>query len=81
MKIYKWVPVASEKKSKHKDSNKEHLSRKSGADSSNSNFSLAEDSNTCESFNGVVFRVIDFVILQVFLLLVILRDPRIFRLT
>lgn len=49
MKIYKWVPVASEKKSKHKDSNKENLSRKAGADSSNSNFSLAEDSNTCES--------------------------------
>lgn len=48
MKIYKWVPVASEKKTKHKDSNKENLNRKSAADSSNSNFSLAEDSNTCK---------------------------------
>lgn len=48
MKIYKWVPVASEKKTKHKESNKENLTRKSGADSSNSNFSLAEDSNTCK---------------------------------
>lgn len=82
MKIYKWVPVASEKKTKHKDSNKEHLSRKSGADSSNSNFSLAEDSNTCNNFQSVVvFRLINFLMLQAFLLWVIHRDRRIFRLT
>lgn len=52
MKIYKWVPIANDiKKSKHKDtSNKENL-RKSGMDSSNSNFGMAEDSNTCKSSN------------------------------
>lgn len=50
MKIYKWVPVANSesKKSKHnKEANKENMSRKMGGDSSNSNFTLAEDSNTC----------------------------------
>lgn len=51
MKIYKWVPVANSetvKKTKHtKESNKENLSRKAVTDSSNSNFGLAEDSNTC----------------------------------
>lgn len=57
MKIYKWVPVASEKKTKHKDS-KEHLSRKSGADSSNSNFSLAEDSNTCKKYKRSVITLL-----------------------
>ncbi|XP_019874270.2 B-cell CLL/lymphoma 7 protein family member B [Aethina tumida] len=55
MKIYKWVPIAnsesSKKAIKHKDSNKENLTRKSAVDtsSSNSNFSMAEDSNTCFS--------------------------------
>lgn len=52
MKIYKWVPIATNepKKSKHKDSNKENVARKtSGMDSSNSNFTMAEDSNTCFS--------------------------------
>ncbi|PSN50238.1 B-cell CLL/lymphoma 7 protein family member B [Blattella germanica] len=53
MKIYKWVPISSsEQKKKGKDhSNKENtLSRKAAAlDSSNSNFGLAEDSNTCFS--------------------------------
>lgn len=53
MKIYKWVPVATNepKKSKHnKDSNKENvaLSRKTVIDTSNSNFTMAEDSNTCK---------------------------------
>ncbi|KAJ8910393.1 hypothetical protein NQ315_003514 [Exocentrus adspersus] len=51
MKIYKWVPVTSsdtKKSLKHRE-NKENLTRKSAVDtsSSNSNFSLAEDSNTC----------------------------------
>ncbi|KDR20060.1 B-cell CLL/lymphoma 7 protein family member B [Zootermopsis nevadensis] len=53
MKIYKWVPISSsEQKKKGKDHcNKENtLARKSAAlDSSNSNFGLAEDSNTCFS--------------------------------
>ncbi|XP_046391052.1 B-cell CLL/lymphoma 7 protein family member B [Ischnura elegans] len=52
MKIYKWVPVSSsEQKKKGKDvSNKENTpARKSTLDSSNSNFGLAEDSNTCFS--------------------------------
>lgn len=54
MKIFKWVPVSTcdSKKTKHKDSNKENIARKTTsatADSSNSSFSLvAEDSNTCE---------------------------------
>lgn len=49
MKIYKWVPITNEqqKKTKHKDANKENIVRKA-TDSSNSNFSLAEDSNTCK---------------------------------
>lgn len=55
MKIYKWVPVASEKKTKHKESNKENMNRKAAGDSSNSNFSLAEDSNTCEKGRFVIF--------------------------
>ncbi|KAG8224774.1 hypothetical protein J437_LFUL002218 [Ladona fulva] len=52
MKIYKWVPVSSsEQKKKGKDiSNKENTpARKATLDSSNSNFGLAEDSNTCFS--------------------------------
>lgn len=52
MKIYKWVPVANSenKKSKHKDSNKENVGRKSATvESSNSSFSMVtEDSNTCK---------------------------------
>ncbi|KAF2880307.1 hypothetical protein ILUMI_25865 [Ignelater luminosus] len=53
MKIYKWVPVANSetKKSKHKESNKENVARKSATvESSNSSFSMVtEDSNTCFS--------------------------------
>ncbi|ERL91176.1 B-cell CLL/lymphoma 7 protein family member A [Dendroctonus ponderosae] len=57
MKIYKWVPVTNSetKKIKHSRENKENFARKSlGAplldtSNSNSNFSLAEDSNTCFS--------------------------------
>ncbi|KAJ3643545.1 hypothetical protein Zmor_026248 [Zophobas morio] len=53
MKIYKWVPIAESKKGMkhHKEANKENMTRKSAVDSSNSNsnFSLAEDSNTCFS--------------------------------
>ncbi|XP_039292307.1 B-cell CLL/lymphoma 7 protein family member B-A [Nilaparvata lugens] len=53
MKIYKWVPVISnEQKKKSKDhSNKENtnIMKRSAIDSSNSNFGLAEDSNTCFS--------------------------------
>ncbi|KAF4517135.1 hypothetical protein B566_EDAN006434 [Ephemera danica] len=56
MKIYKWVPVTTSEqqvmnKKKGKDnSNKENTpARKSALDSSNSNFGLAEDSNTCFS--------------------------------
>ncbi|XP_060528732.1 B-cell CLL/lymphoma 7 protein family member A [Cylas formicarius] len=56
MKIFKWVPVTSSettKKIRHRE-NKENVSRKSGlcvvdTSNSNSNFSLAEDSNTCFS--------------------------------
>ncbi|XP_018578038.1 B-cell CLL/lymphoma 7 protein family member A [Anoplophora glabripennis] len=53
MKIYKWVPVTSgdpKKSLKHRE-NKENMARKNAVDSSNSNsnFSLAEDSNTCFS--------------------------------
>ena len=49
MKIYKWVPIATnEPKKKHKDSNKENVSRKSTHDSSNTSFSIVEDSNTCK---------------------------------
>lgn len=57
MKIYKWVPVTSSetKKMKHRE-NKENFARKSltapalDTSNSNSNFSLAEDSNTCKLF-------------------------------
>ena len=57
MKIYKWVPIAESKKGMkhHKEANKENMTRKSAVDSSNSNsnFSLAEDSNTCKcNFEG-----------------------------
>lgn len=58
MKIYKWVPIVTNepKKSKHKDtSNKENVSRK-GADSSNSNFTMAEDSNTCKYYLHMRYR-------------------------
>ncbi|KAF7269643.1 hypothetical protein GWI33_017325 [Rhynchophorus ferrugineus] len=56
MKIYKWVPVTSSetKKIKHRE-NKENFGRKGltapvlDTSNSNSNFSLAEDSNTCFS--------------------------------
>lgn len=53
MKIYKWVPIStSEQKKKGKELNhhpKENgISRKSTVESSNSNFTLAEDSNTCK---------------------------------
>lgn len=58
MKIYKWVPVTSSetKKMKHSRDNKENFARKGLApplvdtSNSNSNFSLAEDSNTCMFF-------------------------------
>ncbi|KAK5644364.1 hypothetical protein RI129_005664 [Pyrocoelia pectoralis] len=53
MKIYKWVPAANSegKKSKHKESNKENMGRKTATvESSNSSFSMVtEDSNTCFS--------------------------------
>lgn len=56
MKIFKWVPVSNEqKKTKHKDGNKENIMRKV-TDSSNSNFSLAEDSNTCKLMLLILFR-------------------------
>lgn len=52
MKIYKWVPISTnEQKKKHaaKRENKENtLTPKKVHDSSNSNFGMAEDSNTCE---------------------------------
>lgn len=52
MKIYKWVPISTnEQKKKHaaKRENKENtLTPKKMHDSSNSNFGMAEDSNTCE---------------------------------
>lgn len=52
MKIYKWVPIStSEQKKKHaaKRENKENtLTPKKMHDSSNSNFGMAEDSNTCK---------------------------------
>ncbi|VEN62331.1 unnamed protein product [Callosobruchus maculatus] len=51
MKIYKWVPVTEPKKGlKHRE-NKENMARKLQMDTSNSNsnFSIAEDSNTCFS--------------------------------
>ncbi|KOB61634.1 B-cell CLL/lymphoma 7 protein family member B, partial [Operophtera brumata] len=50
MKIYKWVPISTnEQKKKHaaKRENKENsLTPKKTHDSSNSNFGMAEDSNT-----------------------------------
>ncbi|KAK0174561.1 hypothetical protein PV327_010320 [Microctonus hyperodae] len=53
MKIYKWVPISTlEQKKKLTKStvDKENgLPRKAGVDSSNSNFGLTEDSNTCFS--------------------------------
>ncbi|XP_043482327.1 B-cell CLL/lymphoma 7 protein family member B [Leptopilina heterotoma] len=52
MKIYKWVPISTlEQKKKGKTvADKENgLPRKGGLDSSNSNFGLTEDSNTCFS--------------------------------
>lgn len=52
MKIYKWVPISTnEQKKKHaaKRENKENtLTPKKMHDSSNSNFGMAEDSNTCK---------------------------------
>ncbi|XP_077302642.1 chromatin remodeling complex subunit BCL7B-like protein [Arctopsyche grandis] len=53
MKIFKWVPISSseqKKKNSAKTDNKENAPvSKKGHDSSNSNFGLAEDSNTCFS--------------------------------
>jgi len=52
MKIYKWVPIlTNEQKKKSKEhGNKENcLSSKRSLDNSNSNFGMAEDSNTCFS--------------------------------
>ncbi|XP_017781912.1 PREDICTED: B-cell CLL/lymphoma 7 protein family member B-A [Nicrophorus vespilloides] len=53
MKIYKWVPVVSGEpkklKREHNKENNSHQMRKPATDSSNSNFSMAEDSNTCFS--------------------------------
>ena len=52
MKIFKWVPISSseqKKKNSAKTDNKENAPiPKKGHDSSNSNFGLAEDSNTCK---------------------------------
>lgn len=52
MKIYKWVPVATggEMKKSKRESNKENLRKQT--ESSNSNFSMAEDSNTCKSIKN-----------------------------
>ncbi|XP_072762817.1 B-cell CLL/lymphoma 7 protein family member B [Anoplolepis gracilipes] len=52
MKIYKWVPISTldqKKKSKTVSDKENGLPRKAGIDSSNSNFGLTEDSNTCFS--------------------------------
>ncbi|XP_011494994.1 PREDICTED: B-cell CLL/lymphoma 7 protein family member A [Ceratosolen solmsi marchali] len=52
MKIYKWVPISTldqKKKIKSSMEKENGLARKSGIDSSNSNFGLTEDSNTCFS--------------------------------
>lgn len=54
MKIYKWVPISNNDKKKHaaKRENKENtLTPKKMHDSSNSNFGMAEDSNTCKLLN------------------------------
>lgn len=51
MKIYKWVPITShepKKSLKHRE-NKENLTRALLLENSNSNLSMSEDSNTCES--------------------------------
>lgn len=85
MKIYKWVPVTSgdpKKSLKHRE-NKENLTRKNAVDSSNSNsnFSLAEDSNTCKYLEFVSNRYwmsYFYLWLQVFPPLVIRKDPPIF---
>ncbi|XP_011311990.1 B-cell CLL/lymphoma 7 protein family member B [Fopius arisanus] len=51
MKIYKWVPISTlEQKKKSKSiAEKENGIPRKGIDSSNSNFGLTEDSNTCFS--------------------------------
>ncbi|XP_014245116.1 B-cell CLL/lymphoma 7 protein family member B-A [Cimex lectularius] len=55
MKIYKWVPILSNEqglfqKKKVKDhGNKENFSAKRAIETSNSNFAITEDSNTCFS--------------------------------
>ncbi|GAB1867658.1 B-cell CLL/lymphoma 7 protein family member B [Camponotus japonicus] len=51
MKIYKWVPISTlDQKKKNKTvSDKENGLPRKGVDSSNSNFGLTEDSNTCFS--------------------------------
>ncbi|XP_044732383.1 B-cell CLL/lymphoma 7 protein family member B [Chrysoperla carnea] len=50
MKIYKWVPISTSEQKKKKDIKENGTSRKTaGLDNSSSNFSLAEDSNTCFS--------------------------------
>lgn len=58
MKIYKWVPISTlEQKKKLTKStvDKENgLPRKTGVDSSNSNFGLTEDSNTCKINFGLI---------------------------
>ncbi|XP_059484346.1 B-cell CLL/lymphoma 7 protein family member A [Neocloeon triangulifer] len=54
MKIFKWVPITAstdqKKKAKEISSGKENGTPRKGAlDNSNSNFAMAEDSNTCFS--------------------------------
>ncbi|KAG5322424.1 BCL7B protein, partial [Pseudoatta argentina] len=52
MKIYKWVPISTldqKKKGKTVSDKENGLPRKGGIESSNSNFGLTEDSNTCFS--------------------------------
>ncbi|XP_043281873.1 B-cell CLL/lymphoma 7 protein family member A [Venturia canescens] len=52
MKIYKWVPISTldqKKKGKTVADKENGLARKTGIDTSNSNFGLTEDSNTCFS--------------------------------
>ncbi|XP_033230324.1 B-cell CLL/lymphoma 7 protein family member B isoform X2 [Belonocnema kinseyi] len=53
MKIFKWVPISTlepqKKKGKIVADKENGLPRKGGIDSSNSNFGLTEDSNTCFS--------------------------------
>ncbi|KAL1140261.1 hypothetical protein AAG570_000193 [Ranatra chinensis] len=67
MKIYKWVPVlTNDQKKKVKDIHKENCLGKRSIESSNSNFGLAEDSNTCKILpislnnsisNGIIARI------------------------